>query len=104
MSTAIMHKGEFVIGMAVRPVGSMHVMTLGGTADEWICSWYDNDEHRAMRYMPEDLEPVCMLVGDMDDDDAGDDDERRDAEAARFNDWTAETPIGERAPLSLGED
>ena len=104
MSTATMHKGEFVAGMAVRPVGSMHVMTLGGTADEWICSWYDNDEHRAMRYMPEDLEPVCMLVGDMGDDDAGDDDDRRDAEAARSNDWSDEAPIGDPEPLGLGED
>lgn len=102
-----MHKGEFVAGMAVRPMGSMHVMKLGGTAEEWICSWYDNDEHRAMRYMPEDLEPVCMLVGDIDmdidDDDADDADARRDAEAARSDDWVDEAPVGERVPLSLDE-
>jgi hypothetical protein len=104
MSTAIMHKGEFVAGMAVRPVGSMHVMTLGGTAEEWVCSWYDNDEHRAMRYMPEDLEPVCMLVGDMEDDGDAAVDARRDAEAARSNDWSDEAPIGEPEPLGLGED
>lgn len=99
-----MHKGEFVAGMAVRPIGSMHVMTLGGTADEWICSWYDNDEHRAMRYMPEDLEPVCMLVGDagVEEDDDG---ARRDARAAASADWTDDMLDGDAdmAPLSLDE-
>lgn len=100
MSTATMYKGEFVAGMAVRPVGSMHVMTLGGTPDEWICSWYDNDEHRAMRYMPEDLEPVCMLVGDTEVDA---DVEWRVAITAVPVDWTDETPP-DTASISLDED
>jgi hypothetical protein len=99
MSTAIMHKGEFVSGMAVRPIGSMHVMTLGGTPDEWICSWYDNDEHRAMRYMPEDLEPVCMLVGDEDDD--GDEAREAAPDAWAFGAGARDL---ERASASLDED
>ncbi|MBA8883759.1 hypothetical protein [Dokdonella fugitiva] len=99
MSAATMHKGEFVAGMAVRPVGSMHVMTLGGTPDEWICSWYDNDEHRAMRYMPEDLEPVCMLEGD-----AGiDDSDEWHAAIAAPADW-ADDASSDVAPISLDED
>ena len=101
MSAAIMHKGEFVPGMAVRPIGSMHVMTLGGTPDEWICSWYDNDEHRAMRYMPEDLEPVCMLVGDMPEGDAGD---RLDADVPSDEGAWVRVGYEDVALLRLDED
>ncbi|HEU4664546.1 MAG TPA: hypothetical protein VFS55_10985 [Dokdonella sp.] len=97
MSPTTMHKGEFVAGMAVRPIGSMHVMTLGGTAEEWICSWYDNDEHRAMRYMPEDLEPVCMLVGDTGDGVATGDD-------ALFDGWVFGARAIDDLRVSVDED
>lgn len=94
-----MHKGEFVSGMAVRPIGSLHVMKLGGTADEWICSWYDNDEHRAMRYMPEDLEPVCMLVGD-----AGYGGIAIAAADAVFDTWGFGAPVDEHGRERASED
>lgn len=96
-----MHKGEFVTGMAVRPIGSMHVMTLGGTPDEWICSWYDNDEHRAMRYMPEDLEPVCMLVGDATEDDV---DRHAMTGILLGGPWTEPSLMGELDATDAGSD
>lgn len=96
-----MHKGEFVAGMAVRPLGSMHVMTLGGSVEEWICSWHDNDEHRAMRYMPEDLEPACMPFGDAEDDeDAAD--ARRDAIAAAS--WADDALLDDALRVDIEEE
>ena len=53
-----MNKGEFVGGMLVRRIGQAQVMTLGGTPDDWQCSWLENGLVKNAHFKPEDLEPV----------------------------------------------
>lgn len=53
-----MNKGDFVGGIEVREVGSKRVMTLGGTADNWVCTWLENGLPVSARFKPEQLEPV----------------------------------------------
>ena len=50
-----MNKGDFVGSMLVQPLGSSRVMTLGGTPDEWICTWNENGEEVSKRFQPEEL-------------------------------------------------
>jgi hypothetical protein len=51
-----MNKGEFVLGIPVRAVGSDQVMTLGGTPDNWTCTWNENGKVRSERFDPGKLE------------------------------------------------
>jgi hypothetical protein len=53
-----MNKGEFVGGMLVRRIGQEQVMTLGGTPDDWTCSWSESGQVRHAHFEPEELEPV----------------------------------------------
>ena len=53
-----MNKGDFVGNMLVRPIGSNQVMTLGGTPDDWICTWTQNGVAMSKHFKPEDLVPA----------------------------------------------
>ena len=53
-----MNKGEFIGGMLVRRVGETQVMTLGGTPDDWVCSWPQNGKVMSAHFKPEELEPA----------------------------------------------
>ena len=53
-----MKKGDFVTEKLVRVVGEDRVMTLGGTPDNWICTWQEAGEKRSASYRPEELEQV----------------------------------------------
>ncbi|MEO5559406.1 MAG: hypothetical protein ABIO49_06335 [Dokdonella sp.] len=53
-----MNKGEFVTGMLVQPLGSDQVMSLGGTAGEWTCSWTENGQEMSKGFQPEELVPA----------------------------------------------
>jgi hypothetical protein len=57
-----MNKGDFVGGLLVVPTRSRQVMTLGGTPDNWICTWVENGETMTQRFNPEDLEPAKASV------------------------------------------
>jgi hypothetical protein len=58
-----MNKGDFVGGMSVRPLGSTQVMTLGGTPDDWICTWVDNGQTVTKHFQPVELEPAGTTLG-----------------------------------------
>lgn len=53
-----MNKGDFVGSMLVQPVGSGQVMTLGGTPDEWVCTWTENGQTVSKHFKPEELVSV----------------------------------------------
>ena len=53
-----MNKGDFIGGIPVQPVGGGQVMILGGTPDDWICSWTENGVARSEHFQPEELERV----------------------------------------------
>lgn len=53
-----MSKGEFVTGMFVQPLGSNQVMSLGGTADAWVCTWTENGQEMSKSFQPEELMPA----------------------------------------------
>jgi uncharacterized protein YodC (DUF2158 family) len=56
-----MNKADFVSGIPVRSVDGSQVMTLGGTANDWVCTWVENGERKMASFRPEDLEPVDRL-------------------------------------------
>lgn len=58
-----MNKGDFVGSMQVQPLGSDQIMTLGGTPDEWICTWVENGQTMTKRFQPEQLEPAVKVSG-----------------------------------------
>jgi len=52
-----MNKGDFVGGMQVQPVlGSAQVMTLGGSEDDWVCTWIENGQKMTKHFQPEQLQ------------------------------------------------
>ena len=53
-----MKKGDFVTEKLVRVAGEDRVMTLGGTPENWVCTWHEAGEKRSANYRPEELEPV----------------------------------------------
>jgi hypothetical protein len=53
-----MKKGDFVGGIPVQLLGGGQVMTLGGTPDDWVCTWTENGQARSEHFMPEELERV----------------------------------------------
>lgn len=53
-----MNKGDFVGSMLVQPLGSSRVMTLGGTPEEWMCTWTENGQEKSERFQPEELVPA----------------------------------------------
>ena len=53
-----MNKGDFVGSMLVQPLGTDQVMTLGGTPDEWVCTWTENGQKVSKHFKPEELESV----------------------------------------------
>jgi len=53
-----MKKGDFVTEGLVRLVDGDQVMTLGGTPDDWVCTWQEGDQKRSAHYRPEQLVPV----------------------------------------------
>jgi hypothetical protein len=57
-----MKKGDFVTERLVRVVGEDRVMTLGGTPDNWVCTWQEAGEKRSAHYRPEQLEPLDKEV------------------------------------------
>ena len=56
-----MNKGDFVGGIQVLPIlGSTQVMTLGGTEDDWICTWYENGQKMTQHFQPEQLQLATL--------------------------------------------
>jgi hypothetical protein len=53
-----MNKGDFVGAALVQPLGSDQIMTLGGTADDWICTWVENGQTMTGHFQPEELQLV----------------------------------------------
>ena len=53
-----MKKGDFIGGIPVQPLGGGQVMILGGTPDDWICTWTQNGVQRSEHFLPEQLEPA----------------------------------------------
>lgn len=56
-----MKKGEFVGGVPVRPVGGGQVMTLGGDADNWVCTWVKDGKKLTQTFQPEQLERADQM-------------------------------------------
>ena len=56
-----MNKGDFVGGMQVQQIGGGPVMTLGGTPDDWICSWIENGKTMTKHFDPSMLEPAIPV-------------------------------------------
>lgn len=56
-----MNKGDFVGGMQVEPIlGSPQVMTLGGSEDNWVCTWVENGQTMKKQFKPEQLQPATV--------------------------------------------
>lgn len=53
-----MKKGDYVGGMEVQPLGGGTVMTLGGDADNWVCTWVHNGTTYTQTFQPEQLQRV----------------------------------------------
>lgn len=51
-----MNKGDFVGGIPVQPAGGGQVMILGGTPDDWVCTWTEDGQVRSAHFLPEQLE------------------------------------------------
>ncbi|MEO5625958.1 MAG: hypothetical protein ABIQ70_08120 [Dokdonella sp.] len=51
-----MNKGDFVGASLVQPLGSDQVMTLGGTPDDWVCTWIENGQTMTRQFQPEELQ------------------------------------------------
>jgi hypothetical protein len=59
-----MNKGDFVGGIPVQPMGGGQIMTLGGTSEDWICTWMENGQSVSRHFKPEDLEPAGDSFGE----------------------------------------
>lgn len=52
-----MNKGDFVGGIQVESIfGGPRVMTLGGSEDNWICTWVENGQTMTKHFQPEQLQ------------------------------------------------
>jgi hypothetical protein len=52
------NKGDFVGSMPVQLIGSKQVMTLGGTPDDWICTYVENGHTVTVHVEPAQVEPA----------------------------------------------
>lgn len=52
-----MNKGDFVGGIQVILRGTDQVMTLGGTPDDWVCTFVKNGKSMSEHFQPEVLDP-----------------------------------------------
>jgi hypothetical protein len=54
-----MNKGDFVGGLQVEPIlGAHQVMTLGGSKDDWICTWVEDGKTMTQHFQPDQLQIV----------------------------------------------
>jgi len=53
-----MNKGDFLGGMLVVSKITGQVMTLGGTADDWTCTYVENGRIVTVKVKPEDVDPA----------------------------------------------
>ena len=56
-----MKKGDFVGGIEVQPLGGGQVMILGGSPENWVCTWVEDGTTWTQSFQPEQLEPVSPV-------------------------------------------
>jgi len=57
-----MNRGDFSAGIEVRQKSDGQIMLLGGTEDDWICTFTTNGKFMTLHVDPEDVDPVLSTL------------------------------------------